>query len=68
MKSKVAAVLQVTGAVSLSAAGFLFAVVAGFVVLGVLALAFGVALEREAAVVAPPAVDVDAELGAEDGD
>lgn len=67
MKTRVAAVLQVTGAVSLAVAGFLFATVAGFVVLGVLALAFGVALEREAATVTPPLVDVDAVIDAEDG-
>lgn len=39
--------LQVVGGSALVVAGFLVAVVAGFVVLGVVALVFGVALERD---------------------
>lgn len=41
--------LQVVGGAALVVAGFLVAVVAGFVVLGVVALVFGVALERDVA-------------------
>lgn len=49
MKSKIAAGLQVAGAVSFVVAGFLVHAVAGFGVAGVLGLVFGIALEREVA-------------------
>lgn len=56
---KIAVRLQVLGALLVSVAGALVHPVAGFTVAGVLALAFGVALERQALVVPPGDVDGD---------
>lgn len=47
-KKSIASLLQVVGAVSLTIAGFVIGGAgAGFIVLGVLAIVFGIALERE---------------------
>lgn len=47
MKQRLALALQVAGGLALTAAGFIVGVVAGFAVLGVSLIVFGVAVERD---------------------
>lgn len=64
MKNKIAAGLQIAGASSFVVAGFLVHVVAGFAVTGVLALVFGIALEREThGIVADPVESAEPTVG-----
>ena len=66
---KIAARLQILGAVLLAIAGGLVHLAVGFGVAGVLALVFGVALEREARTKTPEAdSEPDAATELEDGE